>query len=257
MTANSDSSYDVVAVLSHRRSGTHLTIDTVRQNIVGLSNRFFTLETILPSHHEPCPLEVFKSRVVANPGCVVKAHVLPNLSEFYDFAPLFMYASNLLARAKILYAVRDGRDVMVSLYEYRRKLDEDVAGLSFSEFLRRPSVEGKNPARYWAEHVESWAREPGVLIVPYESYHIDYAGVVCRIADFLGRTQRNPIFDMVMSRNPEAARMSSAVQFRRGGMGDHSKYFSSEDLSFFADEAKGAMRIHGEALRDFAVRSDG
>jgi len=185
----------------------------------------------------------------------VKAHVHPGLIEFDPHPALHKFARALLDRAKILYAIRDGRDVLVSLYEYRRKIDVAVAQLSFAEFLRRPFKNAANPALYWASHVEAWVGSGRSLVVPYEAFHSDYAEIVRRIAEFLGLPIREPIFDMVMSRNPNAAHISSAVLFRKGGVGEYGTYFSTSDMAFFDEQAGRGMEIYRQAIQDYVAKS--
>lgn len=235
-------------MISHRRSGTHLTIDSIRQNVVGVGGRFVTLETLLPTHHEPCSLADFQTKIAARPWCIVKAHLRPELAEFQPYQPLSDYAQAILKRAKIIYVMRDGRDVMVSLFEYRRKIDPTIQSLSFGEFLRRPFMDDMNPASYWNRHVLSWASQDDVFSVSYERYHADFDGTISRISAFIGLPLRQPTYDMVRSRNPGAAQVSSAVLFRRGNVGDHTGYFLPADTAFFENEAGEAMKLYFEGL---------
>lgn len=251
MNAKPDSLPGIIAVISHRRSGTHLTIDTLRHNVGGVSDRFHTLESILPTHHEHCPLPHFIQKLGTQETCIIKTHALPELEEFRGDPLVYSVANALMSRAKSIYAIRDGRDVMVSFYEYRRRFDTTLANVPFGEFLRRPLSDGLRPAQSWALSVQSWAVRPGVCVVPYEQYHSDYPGTVRRIGEFLGMPVRTPPFDMVVSRNPVAAKVSTAVLFRRGSTQDHKAYFNSEDYGFFDEEAGAAMEIYSATLKQF------
>jgi hypothetical protein len=251
MSAKSDSLPGIIAVVSHRRSGTHLTIDTVRHNVGGISDQFLTLETILPTHHDHCPLPLFVQKMGTSDACIIKTHALPELEEFRCDPLIYSVASELMSRAKVIYAIRDGRDVMVSFYEYRRKFDAALADVSFSDFLRQPLPDGNRPAQSWAGSVQSWASRPGICVIPYEHYHADYPGTVRHIGKFLGLPVRTPPFDMVVSRNPVAAKVSTAVLFRRGSTQDHKTYFSPADYRFFEEEAGAAMATYTAALREF------
>jgi hypothetical protein len=237
-----------IFVASHRRSGTHLTIDSIRHNIADVNPAFFTLERILPTHHQPCSLASAMQSLESPRVTLVKTHALPDLAEFQCDPVIYALASGLLARAKIVYAIRDGRDVMVSFYEYRRKFDPALANVTFADFLRAPIDKGLPPARSWALSVESWLRQPEVCVVPYELYHADYTGVMRHIARSLGMRLNGNVFDMVMSRNPGAAKASSAVLFRRGGTEDYKAYFGAADYDLFEEEAGAAMAAYTQAL---------
>jgi hypothetical protein len=252
MNAKPDSLPGIIAVVSHRRSGTHLTIDTVRHNVAGISAKYHTLENVLPTHPDHCAPSLFIQRLGTEQTCIIKTHALPGLEEFRCDPHAYSVASELMARAKTIYAIRDGRDVMVSFYEYRRKFDKTLADVSFGEFLRRPFPDGLRPAQSWALSVQSWAGRPGVCVVPYEQYHADYVGMVRHIGEFLGLPVRMPPFDMIVSRNPVAAKVSTAVLYRRGVTQDYKSYFKADDYVFFDEEAGAAMDTYSAAFSKFA-----
>jgi hypothetical protein len=89
---------------------------------------------------------------------------------------------------KVIYVVRDGRDVMYSYYKFRHGLGQNLR-LTFSNFLevRRHHYPGPK----WHEHVESWlehAREGHVemLLVKYEDLLVNSTAALERMAAFIG-----------------------------------------------------------------------
>jgi len=85
---------------------------------------------------------------------------------------------------RVIYLVRDGRDVYVSYYHYRlKKLPE---GCSISEFLR---LDDHKPC-LWGDHVESWLSHKeqlsGILIVRYENLLTNPFAELKRMVDFIG-----------------------------------------------------------------------
>lgn len=63
---------------------------------------------------------------------------------------------------RVVYIVRDARDVYVSYFHYLKS--SLPPQMTFADFLRKPDVW---PCR-WHEHVTSWIDKPNVLVVRYE-----------------------------------------------------------------------------------------
>ncbi len=244
-----------ILVASHRRSGTHLTIDTIRNNILGASNTYLTMETLLPTHKENLPKDAFEQRRHTPGRPILKLHDFPTLETFPVEGGLRAYAAQLVQASRIVYAVRDGRDVMVSFYEYRKKIDPALANVSFSEFLRFPRPGYSSAAAQWSAHVHAWMGRDEVLPIFYEDMHDDFAGVVGRLADFLELPRRAQLFDVVMSRNPAAAGATTAVMFRKGQVGDHAAYFKADDRAFFEREAGEGMALYQSRRASSAAKA--
>ncbi|MFP3938091.1 MAG: sulfotransferase domain-containing protein [Phycisphaerae bacterium] len=82
---------------------------------------------------------------------------------------------------RVIYLLRDGRDVAVSHYLYLCGLDRFDG--SFLDFVRNTDI---GPAR-WAKHVSSWLETPGrpaVFTVRYEDLLADTADELRRMAEF-------------------------------------------------------------------------
>ena len=81
---------------------------------------------------------------------------------------------------RVIYVVRDGRDVMYSYYRFRHGLGQNLA-LNFSQFIE-PSRK-HYPGPRWHEHVEGWlergeAEEVELLLVKYEDLHRNATAVL-------------------------------------------------------------------------------
>jgi spore maturation protein CgeB len=232
-----------IVVASFRRSGTHLAIDSIRNNTLGVGARHLTLETLLPSHKEHVGQDPFEMERRSGGCAIIKTHELPDAASFADHPPLRDYVRGLMDDSKVVYALRDGRDVMVSFYEYRKKFDQNLKDVSFSEFLRRPAGGHSNAAAWWSAHVNAWLSRD-VFPLYYEDMHEDFPATLARMAAYLGLPLRSKIFDTVISRNAAAADVSSAVLYRRGQVGDHADYFSADDRMFFEREAGAGMALY-------------
>jgi hypothetical protein len=95
---------------------------------------------------------------------------------------------------KVLYVVRDPRDVVLSSYHFDLKRRAIPEGYSLQEFVSRfiaGELIGHNP-RYgtWHDNVASWhyarRNDPRFLLVTYESLQAQAIDEMKRIASFLG-----------------------------------------------------------------------
>lgn len=91
---------------------------------------------------------------------------------------------------KVIYLVRDPRDVAVSEYHFdlkKRYIEPDV---SLEQFVKRFIAGGTSSYGSWWEHAASWiaARHgnPAFLLVRYEDLLSDSIGETAKIAEFLG-----------------------------------------------------------------------
>lgn len=268
---------ECILVISHRRSGTHWTIDTVRNNFASTSRTFLTLERLLPWHKDSISLDKFQSLLASQDGIpIIKTHLLPTLGAFTQEPALEGFVHGLLDKSKIVYVYRDGRDVLVSLYHYAKKFNPEIEQISFSDFIRmddegsRSVGNGECISRmeYWRRHVEGWLARPDVLGLQYESLHSNYEESVANIANFLELKPQSNIkkielpkygnrssatgkmvakaMDMLRSMlRPKSLGKSSAVLPRKGVVGDWRQHFAEEDLLLFDTVAGDLMRQLG------------
>jgi len=232
-----------IMVASHRRSGTHLTIDSLINNLVGAGPSFVTLETLLPQHKEHLTLEEFESKRTANTTPIIKTHTLPDMEELSGDEQARAYAIALRENSRVIYVLRDGRDVMVSFFEFRRRHTAAFRSVTFDTFLRQSYRNDLTPPACWAHHVNAWANTDNVLIVTYENYHNAFESTLSKLSKHVGLPVKNETIDMVISRNADAEKASSSVLFRRGLVGDYINYFSKEDLDFFESEAAAGIEL--------------
>jgi hypothetical protein len=87
---------------------------------------------------------------------------------------------------KVVYVVRDPRDVLVSYWHYQKFLHKD-----FTQSLEEYVASDSHWPCEWDEHVESWMmprRHPHLMLVRYEDIHADSAGQLRRVLEFAGLT---------------------------------------------------------------------
>lgn len=253
-----------VIVISHRRSGTHLTIDTIVNNfqLYGENPPISTLTLDHLSEHvaqKKTSLDVL-SETLAQKPCVLKSHAHSELSHFFiGDSALHEFIEDLFASSKVIYVYRDGRDVLVSLYYYNQLFDKSIRNMSFHQFIRMPNTFDNqtypgdmNRASYWQYHVASWLSRPNLLYLSFQDILQQYETTIHRIADFIHqpvaaikdvrrtKSKKETPLGKLISRFGGRSRQSpkySSVGFRKGKSGDWRDHFSEDDLAFFEQQA--------------------
>lgn len=91
---------------------------------------------------------------------------------------------------RVVFIVRDPRDVAVSYYHFVRKAKQLPVDASMDDFLAKFMPGRLDPYGNWGENVGSWlgARRgtPDFMVVRYEDLLADGEGQLTRIADMLG-----------------------------------------------------------------------
>ena len=255
------SAVKTIVIATHRRSGTHWTLDALRNNSPDVCEQFMTLERIAARHGDRMPLDEFRLQLQGLPGRVLmKVHDVP-AATFWQGEAERAFVRSILRESPVIYVHRDGRDVMVSLYYYMRSFDAAVREQSFSEFLRGEArldgiATGLSRPAYWAQHVQAWLAEPNRLAVSYRALESDYEAALRAMAGFLKvRLPRSLRAIQLPGSQPKPAllarvrwklghrpkRLSSAVQPRRGKSGDWRSHFDESDHTFFLSQAGSVM----------------
>ena len=239
----------LILVISHRRSGTHWVIDSLRNNLPAVSYQFYNLDQIYRCHKKHIPVKDLVLKISKSPDryVILKTHMTSYLTPFSQEEREFV--ENLVENSKMIYVYRDGRDVLVSLYHYMREFREDLP--EFSDFIRMsndfdPYYCSVNRVEYWKEHVEGWLGRSNLDIatVSYEQLHTDYVSTIRKLSEFLGLTikpsgvdrikfTKYRLFRRLLRRVVPLAAKSSAIAPRKGVIGDWKNYFSQSDLDLF------------------------
>ena len=171
-------------VFSHRRSGTHLTLDSIVQNFSCYRAGFANFDT---------------DRFVESKS-IYKSHMTA------------LEARNFLSpEHKVIYVFRDCRDVMVSLYYYEQSFDSEVEKMPFKEFVfsanryQTDDYEGTlNRIEYWKFHAESWLGNPQgrILFVGFDDFKNRFEATVSRISSFL-ELPANDLLKQTVRTRPE------------------------------------------------------
>ena len=253
-----------IVVATHRRSGTHLTIDTLRRNFPECRPRMLPLEN---QHKAYLNIDMFDDDVVepmTEPEAMrilgksarptIKTHAEPS---FGIIEPRFRaFVDDLLDRSSTLCITRDGRKVMCSLWVWRKRFDP-TSDVPFSEFIRQIDAHGRSRPREWADHVTAWLDRPGVVHYGFDDFVKQAPRTLGEIGERLGL--RLELADPAI---PPAVRTRSAAWLARlrGDLTSTNHHaagiptpkpdevFSPDDNAFFAREAGGAMERLGHAI---------
>lgn len=129
---------------------------------------------------------------------------------------------------KVLYIVRDPRDVVLSYYHFQRKclqIDDNYPLERYVDDFVSDDV-GSNWYGSWFENVSSWVmtryRDPNFLLLRYEDMIDDTLRELLRMANFLG-------VDCSPSRLDEVIALSSADRLRRLEKEDADVWIGSKD----------------------------
>ena len=179
---------------------------------------------------------------------------------------------------RVIYIIRDPRDVAVSIYYYAKKVKNVDDSVSLDEFIERLFVPGRTYNGTWGEHAGSWLENAGnisdfvangnaqmhaaptnldapgarghgrqFLLVRYEDLLKDAAGGLRRIADFLG-LQASP------ERIAQAVERSSADSMRKLESAQKNDWVTTretrKDINFVREAKSGQWR---KALSSGAV----
>lgn len=188
-----------IAVISHPRSGTHLTIDGLRHFFVETHRRqrprqpvhdlYINLDRLHPDHPYAARESRFRTELAeCDQRMIIKTHCSTALEQVStEHQP---FARALLDASDIVYVVRDVRPVLASYMALRPLKDADSPS-DMHAFLRTNLDVEMPPATAWAEHVKGWIAWPGVHVVKFEDLMDDYAGTVRRLGTNLGMTRRD------------------------------------------------------------------
>jgi len=217
--------------LSFLMANIHLKMSGISREV-----NFFNIHDFIPDIHSSRNL---KRDILPFPGHrVIKSHSVFN--PFYR---------------KVIYLVRDPRDVMVSYYWFLKNLGSFNGSLS--EMIRSPLL----GIRAWCKHVQGWVEKSPASVsidfVRYEDLKSDPSEVLRRLYKLLGYTIPNDIlmesielssFEN-MKKLEEFYNYGEDVRFadfqfmRKGKAGAYKTELSKGDISFINQTASRWMSI--------------
>lgn len=221
--------------------------------------------------------------LVLNGGDLTPLHTIPNwdrvpwleekrLALVVDLLPTpramvthfpftLMPPSFLSSKAKVIYVMRNPKDVIVSSYYFHQmaRFLEDPG--TFDEFLDK-FLEGKVLFGKWTDHVKSWKRSglgDRIMFITYEEMAQDLPAALRRMSDFLKRNLSEEVIQKIakhcsftaMKDNqmsnfqlvPKKLMDSDISPFlRKGVVGDWKNHFTPEQLQRFTSVLQEELR---------------
>jgi hypothetical protein len=160
---------------------------------------------------------------------------------------------------KVVYVVRDGRDVAVSYYHHCIRKGQIESDTSFPAFLKMFNEGEADEFGRWGQHVTSWIeRGNQFLVVKYEDLQQDAESELRRVLEFAGVAVREePLTEAVEASSFENMKETEEKErhrierlkedaptkrfMRKGKTGEWRTYFNSELHKDF-------LEAHGEGL---------
>ncbi len=218
-----------VFIVGYPKSGNTWYMNLVAATLYGVSPEF-------------CPPDVLGE-------LVPDTHALHYYLRVVD--PMFFKSHNLPKSdyKRVIYLVRDGRDVMTSYYRFLQALEGDQ--LDFANLVK--TGEGLFPCK-WHEHVEQWLGNPHgaqMMVVSYEDMKANCAREVKRFCDFM-KIERSGAFIKNVASSVEFDKLraqenryppsipnwpSNRHFFRRGVVGSFRDEMPDDVLDLFVSEA--------------------
>jgi hypothetical protein len=165
------------------------------------------------------------------------------------------------ARPRVLYLVRDGRDVAISYFHYLKR--RGAAWHDLDEFID-PFLDGRvSPYGPWQTHVATWLtqirrRPEHAMVVRYEDMLTDTLGTLLAVNDHFDlRVEKERLTHAIEDSSVERMRQAERVSVRFGGATAASplvraaqsdqwrSVFSSEAAAKFERQARQALDLAG------------
>ena len=158
---------------------------------------------------------------------------------------------------RVVYLLRDGRDVMVSYYHHNRALKGD--DFDFYDMVR--NGEELFPCK-WHKHVEAWIANPydtEMIIIRYEELKKDPVGVLRRFCEFIGEDRDEALLHTVALKSSFRKMHEKEDRYgwdnhswpkdkhfvRRGEVGSYKDEMPEEVLEAFLQESRETLRNLG------------
>jgi len=243
---------DNIFVFSHRRSGTHFVIDSLLLNLKDVYADYMNLDQLVPLHPKPMQLSDFQKVVEdIDKPMIFKTHSTYDLDLFRNYPEIYAFVRDMASKSKKIYIYRDGKDVLVSLYEYMCSYDTNIKGMDFSTFLRSSdnfykqcTADGLplNRVEMWKKHVDGFINREDIHCVAYEDLLSQFSLTMKRLLVYLNLEAPKHLVKPVIARETLIkglwkrsikTKRTTAISPRKGIIGDYKKYFNDTDLEFF------------------------
>ena len=188
---------------------------------------------------------------------------IPNPRVFKSHLPLQFLPDNIENKAKIVYAMRNPKDCVVSTYNHVTSFKRDEHFSGSLQDLVDLFLEGKYWFGPWWSHINEFTALNNVHVVHYESLLKNPYGEIRRLANYLEKDFSDMELDMLVrytSFNSMKNLTSmdffkyfkgcnyideNAVFFKKGIIGNWMNYFTQEESDRFDTVIAQKLKYHG------------
>jgi len=194
---------------------------------------FIEMPTLLQNTDKPSPMALDKVGQVPSPR-VVKTHL-----------PFYLLPSHLVDTCKVVYVVRNPKDVIVSYFHHHKIINfHNFTGDidKFAEYFMNDEV---YYAPFFGHILDGWAKKdhPNVLFLFYEDMKKNLRGEIEKVCAFLGKTlSEDQLQQLTKHLHFDSVSKNTAINFiesnkdkqeackfvRKGKTGDWKNHFSPE-----------------------------
>ncbi len=237
-----------VLLISHRRSGTHLTIDLIRNNFVDYAQPYVSLNEVLKGNVHSYSNN-FLDEIDRNPR-IFKSHSDSNYLSFHQHQPwIGEFYHQLIENVKLIYVYREPKDTLTSLYFHYLSSDPNILTGSINDFIfsineyHQETYKGiLNRIEYWNYHIEGWLKYRNrILFVRFEDIILNYEKTVLLIAKYLNSNIKSNIVDVRLNDSTIVVKKNNSVvtgnkihftsvNFRGGEIGGYAKHLNNETI---------------------------
>ncbi|XP_059521070.1 sulfotransferase 2A1-like [Myotis daubentonii] len=121
--------------------------------------------------------------------------------SYASHLPVHLFPKSLFtSKAKVIYIMRNPRDVIISGYHFHKTLKITKNPNSFEEYFEW-FLRGNVPYGSWFDHIGGWLQMRGkqnFLLISYEELHQDLRASVEKVSQFLGMKLSSEELDSVL-----------------------------------------------------------
>jgi hypothetical protein len=171
------------------------------------------------------------------PPILLEEQIIPDVHRhryYRRFGTPMYFKSHYLPRPeyrRVIYLLRDGRDVMVSYLHYLRAFEHQEE-IEFSDMVR--TARNLFPCK-WHEHVTAWQSNPyrvEMMTLKYEDLLVAPVQQLLRISEFLSITRPMSLIESVIEKSSFASMRTKEKGFCRGNpMRERDKFFVRRGVS--------------------------